>query len=73
MQRTLSVLLVTLGLALSQTRPPSPAKRVTVTGCIYQGVECLILRNLKGKPDYSLVLLCYKLLRLKPLTEAAIS
>ena len=55
MQRTLSVLLVTLGLALSQTRPPSPAKRVTVTGCIYQGVECLILKNLKGKQDYSLV------------------
>jgi hypothetical protein len=28
---------------------------VTVTGCIYQGVECLILKNLKGKQDYSLV------------------
>jgi hypothetical protein len=53
MQRALSVALVTLGLAFSQTK--LRRESVTVTGCIYQGVECLILKNLKGKRDYSLV------------------
>ena len=29
-------------------------KKVTVTGCIYQGVECLTLKDSKGKQDYSI-------------------
>ena len=29
------------------------AKTVTVTGCITQGVECLVLTTLDGKPRYS--------------------
>lgn len=29
------------------------AKTVTATGCIRQGVECLVLTSLDGKPQYS--------------------
>jgi hypothetical protein len=32
---------------------PAPVKTVTVTGCIYEGVECLILKDSKNKQDYS--------------------
>jgi hypothetical protein len=32
----------------------SQNKKVTVTGCVDPGVECLRLKNLKGKQDYSL-------------------
>jgi hypothetical protein len=31
-----------------------PQSKVTVTGCVDPGVECLRLKNLKGKQDYSL-------------------
>src|SRR5258705_11999994 len=58
MKRILCVAVVTLGFAFSQTdgkKAPKAAKNVTVTGCIYEGVECLVLKNLKGKPDYSVV------------------
>ncbi len=55
MRCSFGIAAVTLGFACSQTKTPSPEKRVTVTGCIYQGVECLVLKNLKGKQDYSLV------------------
>jgi hypothetical protein len=42
-----AVLFVCFGCAYSQ-------KNVTVTGCVDPGVECLRLKNLKGKQDYSL-------------------
>jgi hypothetical protein len=55
MKRILGIAVVIVGLGFSQTDGKNPAKRVTVTGCIYQGVECLVLKNSKGKQDYSLV------------------
>jgi hypothetical protein len=57
MKRILGTAVVIVGLGFSQTdgKKANPAKRVTVTGCIYQGVECLVLKNSKGKQDYSLV------------------
>jgi hypothetical protein len=57
MKRVLGIAVVTLGLVFAQTggeKGPRPGNTVTVTGCIYQGVECLILKNLKGKQDYSI-------------------
>ena len=37
-----------------KTRARSRAKAVTVTGCVKEGVECLILVSLDGKRTYSL-------------------
>jgi hypothetical protein len=57
MNRVFGIAVVTL-VAFGQTdgkKAPSTGRTVTVTGCIYQGVECLILKNLKGKQDYSVV------------------
>ena len=56
MKRVLGVAVVALGLVFAQTegkKAKRAAKTVTVTGCIYQGIECLVLKNLKGKQDYS--------------------
>ena len=39
--------------AQSSKNEPKP-KSVTVTGCITTGVECLTLKNSKGKQDYSI-------------------
>jgi len=40
--------------AHGKTRARSRAKTVTFTGCVKQGVECLILVSLDGKQTYSL-------------------
>src|SRR5258708_4597323 len=57
MIRTAAILALSFGCAYSQTESKKPsgttAKTVTVTGCIYQGVECLVLKDSKGKQDYS--------------------
>ena len=57
MKRTAAILALSLWCAYSQTESKKPtgttAKTVTVTGCIFQGVECLILKDSKGKQDYS--------------------
>jgi hypothetical protein len=47
--KLLELLFVCLSCADSQN------KSVTVTGCVYSGVECLRLKDLKGKQDYSMV------------------
>ena len=38
----------------AKTRARSRAKAVTVSGCVKEGVECLILVSLDGKRTYSL-------------------
>lgn len=40
-------------LAISCAHAQAP-KKVTVTGCVTQGVECLTLKDSKGKQDYSI-------------------
>ncbi len=45
-----ALLLFGLALAMNAQTP----KKVTVTGCITTGVECLTLKNSKGKQDYSI-------------------
>lgn len=39
--------------AQSAQKPPKP-KKVTITGCVYSGVECVTLKDSKGKQDYSI-------------------
>lgn len=40
---------------VAQTKKePDPAHFVTVTGCIYKGVECLTLKDTTGNQDYSI-------------------
>ena len=57
MKRLLSIVVVSLCSAYPQTEskkaPSTTAKTVTVTGCIYRGVECYVLKASKGKQDYS--------------------
>ena len=57
MKRLLSIVVVSLCSAYPQTEskkaPSTTAKTVTVTGCIYRGVECYVLKDSKGKQDYS--------------------
>jgi hypothetical protein len=57
MKWTLAILALSLWCAFSQTESKTPpgttAKTVTVKGCIYQGVECFVLKDSKGKQDYS--------------------
>ena len=57
MRRILAFAVVIVGLGFSQAggKKADVEKRVTITGCIYQGVECLVLKNQKGKQDYSVV------------------
>jgi hypothetical protein len=56
-KRTAAILALSLWCAYSQTgskKPPgTTAKTVTVKGCIYQGVECLVLKDSKRNQDYS--------------------
>ena len=35
-------------------KEPVPTSSVTVTGCVYKGVECLTLKDTTGKQDYSI-------------------
>ena len=57
MRRVLAIAVVIVSLGFSQAGGTKAdlEKHVTVTGCIYQGVECLVLKNRKGKQDYSVV------------------
>ena len=57
MRRVLASAVVIVGLGFLQAggKKADLEKRVTVTGCIYQGVECLVLKNRKGKQAYSVI------------------
>jgi hypothetical protein len=50
-----TVLFVCLSCAYAQNKNASESQAVTVTGCVYPGVECLRLKDSKGKQDYSVV------------------
>jgi len=54
MQKLSVVLLACMICAFPQNKSAGGAKPITVTGCVYSGVECLRLKNSKGKQDYSL-------------------
>ena len=48
----IALLLLMPSMYAQPKKEPKP-KSVTVTGCIVTGVECLTLKNSKGKQDYS--------------------
>jgi hypothetical protein len=50
-----AVLFVCLSCAYSQNKNANESRAVTVTGCICPGVECLRLKDSKGKQDSSMV------------------
>ena len=52
--KTVALSLIIMAQAIHAQAPKAKApKKVTVTGCIYAGVECLTLKDSKGKQDYS--------------------
>ncbi|MGH9659532.1 MAG: hypothetical protein ACRD96_13375 [Bryobacteraceae bacterium] len=48
------LLILPCGYPQTQKSGESSAKTVTVTGCVYHGVECLLLKDSQGKQDYSI-------------------
>jgi hypothetical protein len=52
-QMSLCLCFVISGFAQSE-KDSAPANSVTVTGCLYKGVECLTLKDATGKQDYSI-------------------
>ena len=50
-----TVLFMCLSCAYAQNKNADESQAVTVTGCVYPGVECLRLKDSKGKQDYSVV------------------
>lgn len=54
--RTVLLALIITACCINAQTPAKPPKekKVTIAGCIYSGVECLTLKDSKGKQDYSI-------------------
>jgi hypothetical protein len=52
--KTLALILVIPCVYAQSPAKPPKERKVTVTGCVYQGVECFTLKDSKGKQDYSI-------------------